>query len=240
MLEPVIRVLATAIARRIERGSLLFAAIGTIVGAALGFWIPWEMYRREWTEEHWRAPGIALSIALGLVGGITGSFVRRRQPELAPWQLTVDESTVVRITNLNEWLGALAAVLIVAGLGAWLCVDQWVKGKSVLRDAPYVLLFVPVLAVAAYMLAPSVMWVDYGREIIVRHTFRARAYPRDSVSRWGFETRRGTLVQEPPGVGCPFVVFFRDGRHVKTVVTPEKASRLVAVMLLGKSTSSRN
>lgn len=240
MLEPVVRVVALAIARRIERGSLLFAAIGTVIGVALGFWVPWEMYRREWTEEHWLAPGIALSIALGLAGGIAGSFVRRRSPELAPWQLMVDESTVVRVTNLNEWLGALAVVLIFVGLAVWLCVDLWLKGKSLFHDAPYLLLFGPGLAVGGYMLAPMVMWVDFGREIKVHHTYRTRVFARELVTRWGFETGRNAFVHEPPGVACPFVVFFRDGQHVKAVVPPEKASRLVSVMLLGEPKPSRS
>lgn len=219
-----IRQFAAYIARRIESGNLLFAALGAAIGLLGGCLGGWAAWRGGWVD----TLGGAALIVGALVGAFIGAFVGSKVPGAVESDRP-NRLPSTRANNANQALALPGLVLIATGILTPLTA---LAGRE---DPRYYLWaaaagfagLVLCLLIASY----PILLIEIGVHLTVRRLFSSRDYDRTAIARWGFETTRGRYSRVPPteGMGA-FTIEFKDRQFFQVIVSPIKARQLAAAM----------
>jgi hypothetical protein len=207
----------------IQRGSAGGALVGALIGAALGVGTAFVLESKD-LASNLPAACIALGIAGALMGALFGSLYRPSR-KLAPWEAVVNDSTVVRVSNLNNALGTIAFCGILVAIGLLLLI----LGKGNMAVAKWAV--APALIILALILAGfPVLWIDLGPDIRVRRLYRARVLRYADIFTWGFRVGFGHFVHEPPASQSTFAISVKGERSYEIPVAPTFATRVAAVI----------
>ncbi|MDB5297481.1 MAG: hypothetical protein JWO31_3464 [Phycisphaerales bacterium] len=237
-----IRLVGTSAARHIDRGSPTGALVGALACAAVGVGAAYGLYRLEAFDRGWAGP----AVTLGLFGALAGAFIGSRfrldgvGTPAEPWNATVGDATVVRLTNFNHALAPIAVFAALAALGVALLVVPASPAKPPRPGEAAAepegfdlrLFLVPVAFVAAGVaLVRAVLWVDVGRELRVRRLLGTRSYRAADLADWGFAVGERVPTRQPPAAERATAVFLLPGRGLVRVPVAPAAARRVADVL---------
>ena len=233
IVELLIKFVARRFAGQIDRGSRVGAFVGAVCGGVAGLAGGWLI----WSSDAAGFLGPAIMVSLGIIGALGGALAGARlllppkplEPSGVPSRTAFvpvrDPFARVRVTNWNVALAPLAIALFLLTLAALLGFEAWRKPES--ESIVVALGALAVGAGSAVVFARSVLWLDIGRDVIIRRALGERIYASDQIVGWGFQSATGAFSQVAQDRPAIFLIRFADGFQFRVTVSPRLAGRIV-------------
>lgn len=219
IVELLIKFVARRFAGQIDRGSWLGAFVGAVFGGVAGLAGGWLI----WSSDAAGFLGPAIMVSLGIIGSLGGALAGARLllPPKPPVPSDIssraafvpvrDPFARVRVTNWNVALAPLAIALFLLILAALLGLEAWWKPES--ESVIVALGGLAVGAGSAVVFSRSVLWLDIGRDLIIRRALGKRIYAADQTVGWGFQSANGAFSQVAQDRPAIFLIRFADGSN---------------------------
>ena len=217
-----IRLIGSAFAGFIERGSLWGAALGGVIGAAAGFLIAYLLRANDLLDRYWIGAAIAMALVLGFACAAAGS-------RLLPHDLAGRGEDVI-LTNFNRALVAPAFLVGITALAVLAVRGEQRQQGHINWLHPLVLVPGGLILILLLVSVRSTLAVRVGKQIVFYRVWRTRRFSREQVRDWGFEFARGKYTHAPPDRRTPFQIECTGHPTFETVVSATTARRLVDVL----------
>ena len=233
IVELLIKFVARRFAAQIDRGSRPGAFVGAVCGGLAGLAGGWLI----WSSDAAGFLGPAIMVSLGILGALGGALAGARLllppkppvtsgvPSRAAFVPVRDPFARIRVTNWNVALAPMVIALFLLTLAALLGLEAWRKPES--ESIVVALGLLAGGAGSAVVFVRSVLWLDIGRDVIVRRALGERFDAPDQIVGWGFQSANGAFSQGAPDRPAPFLIRFADGFQFRVAVSPHLAGRIV-------------